>query len=51
MQGNRDGWAVIRMFLQHLNHSNLIDYDFSAIIPRFRKAFHLPSVYTEAEIK
>ena len=50
MQNNKDGWAVIRMFLRYLNSANLIDHDFSAIIPHFKRAFRLPSTYTEDEI-
>ncbi len=50
MQNNKDGWAVIRMFLRYLNSAGLIDHDFSAIIPHFKRAFRLPSTYTEDEI-
>jgi len=51
MQHNKDGWAVIRMFLRYLNRAALVSRDFSMIIPRFTKAFRLPSTYTEDEIK
>lgn len=50
MQNNKDGWAVIRMFLPYLNSAGLINHDFSAIIPHFKRAFRLPSTYTEDEI-
>lgn len=50
MQNNKDGWAVIRMFLRYLHSAGLINHDFSAIIPHFKRAFHLPSIYTEDEI-
>jgi len=50
MQNNKDGWAVIRMFLRYLNSSDLTNHDFSTIIPHFKRAFRLPSTYTEDEI-
>ncbi|MGV8120681.1 MAG: tyrosine-type recombinase/integrase [Candidatus Xenobiia bacterium LiM19] len=50
MQNNKDGWAVIRMFLRYLNSSGLTNHDFSTIIPHFKRAFRLPSTYTEDEI-
>ncbi len=50
MQNNKDGWAVIRMFLQYLNCSGLMNHDFSTIIPHFKRAFRLPSTYTEDEV-
>lgn len=50
MQNNKDGWAVIRMFLRYLNCAGLINHDFSTIIPHFKRAFRLPSIYTEDEV-
>ncbi|WP_197723882.1 tyrosine-type recombinase/integrase [Methylomusa anaerophila] len=50
MQNNKDGWAVIRMFLRYLNYAGLINHDFSTIIPHFKRAFRLPSTYTEDEV-
>ncbi len=50
MQNNKDGWAVIRMFLLYLSYAGLINHDFSTIIPHFKRAFHLPSTYTEDEV-
>jgi len=50
MQNNKGGWAVIRMFLRHLNCAGLINHDFSTIIPHFKRAFRLPSTYTEDEV-
>ena len=50
MQNNKGGWAVIRMFLRYLNCAGLINYDFSTIIPHFKRAFRLPSTYTEDEV-
>lgn len=50
MQNNKDGWAVIRMFLRYLNCAGLINRDFSTIIPHFKRAFRLPSTYTEDEV-
>lgn len=51
MQNNKDGWAVIRMFLRYLNGAGLINHDFSTIIPHFQRAFRLPCTYSENEIK
>ncbi len=51
MQHNKDGWAVIRMFLRYLNSSGLVDRDFSGIVPHYRRGFRLPTTYTEEEIK
>ena len=50
IQNNKDGWAVIRMFLRYLNCAGLVSHDFSTIIPHFKKAFRLPSTYTEDEV-
>jgi len=50
MQNNKDGWAVIRLFLRYLNCASLINHDFSTIIPHFKRAFRLPSTYTEDEV-
>lgn len=50
MQNNKDGWAVIRMFLRYLNYTGLINHDFSTITPHFKRAFRLPSTYTEDEV-
>jgi site-specific recombinase XerD len=50
MQNNKDGWAVIRMFLRYLNCAGLGNHDFSTIVPHFKRAFRLPSTYTEDEV-
>lgn len=50
MLKNKDGWSFIRRFLRYLNCVGLVNYDFSTIIPHFRKVFHLPITYTEDEI-
>ena len=50
MQNNKDGWAVIRTFLRYLNCAGLINHDFSTIVPHFKRAFRLPSTYTEDEV-
>lgn len=47
---NKDGWAEIRMFLKYLSCVGLIDYDFSTIIPHFKRAYNIPNTYTEYEI-
>lgn len=50
MQNNKEGWAVIRMFLRYLNYDGLINHDFSTIIPHFKRVFRLPCTYTEDEV-
>lgn len=50
MQYNHDSWAVIRMFLRYLNFVDLVKQDFSNSIPHYKRAFHLPIIYTEDEI-
>ena len=50
MQNNKDGWAVIIMFLRYLNYVGQINHDFSTILPHFKRAFRLPITYTEDEV-
>lgn len=51
MYRNKDAWAVTRMFLRHLKDCELINCDFAAIVPHYRRPFHLPTTYSEAEVK
>jgi len=48
--GNKDGWAVIRVFLKFLNTSGIIETDFSMLVPRYRKPIRVPVTYSEEEI-
>lgn len=50
LQHNKDGWAVIRMFLRYLHAAAVLPRDFSTIVPSFKRAFRLPSTYTEHEV-
>lgn len=47
---NKDAWAVTRMFLKYLYDENVIEFDYSTIIPRYTKAFVMPTTYSEEEI-
>jgi len=50
MFDNKDAWAVIRMFLKHLYENNVVDYDYSIIVPRYTRPFVIPATYSEDEI-
>jgi site-specific recombinase XerD len=47
---NKDAWAAIRMFIKYLYKENLVEYDYSTIIPHYTRAFVLPTTYSEKEI-
>jgi site-specific recombinase XerD len=47
---NKDAWAVIRMFIKYLNKENVIEYDYSTIVPHYTRAFVIPTTYSEKEI-
>lgn len=47
---NKDAWAVIRMFLKFLNLSNLVDADYSTLVPHYKKATIVPVTYSENEV-
>lgn len=47
---NKDAWAVTRMFLKYLYIKNLVEYDYSTIVPRYTKAFVIPTTYLGNEI-
>lgn len=48
---NPDRYADVRSFLGYLKGRNLIDRDYSELIPRSKRAQPIPSVYTIDEIK
>jgi site-specific recombinase XerD len=48
--GNKDAYAVIRSFLRRLYETDAARYDFSGIIPKYRRHTPLPTVYTDDEI-
>jgi len=47
---NKDAWAVIRMFIKYLYKENVIEYDYSTIVPHYTRAFVIPTTYSEKEI-
>lgn len=47
---NKDAWAVIRMFIKYLYKENIVEYDYSGIIPHYTRAFVIPTTYSEEEI-
>ncbi len=50
MFNNKDAWSAIRMFLKYLSIENVIEYDYSTIVPHYTRAFVLPVTYSEEEI-
>lgn len=47
---NKDDWAVIRDFLRFICKANIINADFSPLVPYHRRSFHLPTTYSEIDI-
>jgi len=47
---NKDAWAVIRMFLKYLYETNMVERDYSPIVPHYKQPFLIPSTYSEDEI-
>ena len=50
MVKNKDGWAVIRDFLKFLSTSEIIEIDFSTLVPHYRRPINIPVTYSEEEI-
>ena len=48
--GNKESYAAIRSFLQHLYENGKLKIDFSRIIPKYRRVIPLPATYTDNEI-
>jgi len=51
MMENRNSWAVIRELMLFLLKTNELERDFSVLVPTYRKGFHLPTTYSEEEIR
>jgi site-specific recombinase XerD len=47
---NKDAWAVIRMFLKFLNLNDLVDADYSTLVPHYKKETIIPITYSENEV-
>ena len=47
---NKDSYAAICSFLQHLYEKGIINNDLSRIIPKYRRFIPLPTIYTDDEI-
>lgn len=50
MFDNKDAWAVIRMFLKYLYEESVVEYDYSTIVPHYKRPFAIPTTYSEDEI-
>lgn len=50
MVKNRDGWAVIRAFFKFLSTSRIHRFDFSTLVPHYKRTIHIPVIYNEKEI-
>lgn len=47
---NKDAFAVIRSFLYFLFEADILDREYSAVVPKYRKPIILPTTYTTDEI-
>ena len=47
---NKDAWAVTRMFLKYLQEKNIIEHDYSTLIPNYSRPNLIPVTYSEDEI-
>jgi len=47
---NKDAWGIIRLFLKFLYKENVIEYDYSIIVPHYTRPFMVPTTYSEEEI-
>ena len=47
---NKDAWGIIRLFLKFLYKENVIEYDYSTIVPHYTRPFIVPTTYSEDEI-
>lgn len=48
---NRDAWAVVRAFLRFLLSEDLVDVDYSTVVPHYKRGFKLPVNYSIEEIQ
>jgi site-specific recombinase XerD len=47
---NKDAWAAIRTFLKYLNLSDLVKFDYSTLVPRYKRANIIPVTYSINEV-
>jgi site-specific recombinase XerD len=47
---NKDGFAVIKAFLKFLSIREIIESDFSTLVPHYRRPIDIPVTYSEEEI-
>jgi len=47
---NKDGWTVVRAFLNFLSIRGTTESDFSTLVPRYRRPIDIPVTYSEEEI-
>lgn len=50
MFNNKDAWAAIRMFIKYIYKENIVEYDYSTIVPHYTRPFVIPATYSEDEI-
>jgi site-specific recombinase XerD len=48
---NKDAFAVVKSFLRYLYERDLANFDYSGIVPKYRKPKVLPTTYTHEEIR
>ena len=48
---NKDAYAVVRAFLQHLFQTNILKIDYSDIIPKYSRRKTLPTAYSIDEVQ
>lgn len=47
---NKDGWNVIRMFLKFVSINNLVDIDYSSLVPLCKRTIIIPVTYSQNEL-
>ena len=47
---NKNGWAVVRVFLKFLSISGTTEVDFSTLVPRYKRPIDMPITYSAEEI-
>lgn len=47
---NKDGWAVISVFLRFLTTIGIHEFDFSTLVPHYKRPINVPVTYSEEEI-
>ena len=46
---NKEAFAAVKSFLWYLYEKNIVNFDYSGIVPKYRKPKVLPTTYTPAE--